>query len=141
MLDWFYFQRLERMTNEEKAVKERKRLRRLRSWNEKEFNASRADVEKTVKLASMKKHMFGHYILEVPRLGKPARFPSVPRVGSYAVPTSKEFQSVRRSFTLGQKLSGDMVPVNYIEHIDSAGSMPERESLLKKRNGYGATSD
>jgi hypothetical protein len=60
VLDWFYFQRLERMTNEEKAVKERKRLRRLRSWNEKEFNASRADVEKTVKLASMKKHMFGH---------------------------------------------------------------------------------
>ena len=59
LLDWFYYQKLDKMTDEEKVARERKRLRRLRSWNEKDYKVSRDNVERNVKLAAMKKHMFG----------------------------------------------------------------------------------
>ena len=68
VLDWVYFRRLERMTDEEKAARERKRIRRLRSWDELDYKSSRSEAEKTVKLASMKKHMFGNVSYKFCRL-------------------------------------------------------------------------
>ena len=141
IVDIFYFQKLDRMTDQEKEYREAERKRAQRNHYSKDMIKAQIEKEELVKATAMKEHLFGKYLLAIPSILKPERFPGKPRYESYSVPKTADpstdlHQSLRRSVVIGQKVQGEFIPDNFKDHLKST----EREVLQNgTHNQYGST--
>lgn len=133
LVDRYYFgQEDQNLTDAEKdaIVKERLRAR----YEEVKMAASHYQLkrERALKLKSMKKYMFGKFLLSLPRLSEDL-YKDYPLPESYAKyydkNTAESINIVRRVY--GQNLSGDMIPKREIQ----ASSGEEKQSPRSTMRG------
>jgi len=139
IIDICYIRKLERLTKAEKEARIREKKRLARNQFRKGYIQTQTAKEELLKSTSMKKHLFGEHILAVPDMYSPERFPSQPRFESYANPSYIDPQiSFDRAKTkyvlLGQKVSGAMVPHNFLQH----NSPNETTNFKGDKDAYGS---
>jgi len=76
----------------------------------------RVQKENSLKLAALKKQVFGEYIVTCPHVTKPEMYNDEPLPQSSAVPKARGDRGGKRIKILGQRLNGMMIPVNINEH-------------------------
>jgi len=116
LLDIFYFRRLDALTDQEKAERQKERGRRKRNRYRNAFLEVQKKKENRVKEEAVKKMLFGPEIVVIPDIFTPEKYESVPNHESSAYPKSQSEGSQlnsRRFSIMDQSLKMDIVPSNY----------------------------
>lgn len=119
LVDIYYFERIAKMSKEEKELQEKKEIELRRQANQVKLSAIRVRNENAQKLKQMKKYMFGKFITAIPVI-KEDRFRDVPLPESIAVPyrpqalpmaeVAMSEAGYHKTRMTGQHLVGDMIP-------------------------------
>jgi len=127
-VDRWKFREDPNLTEAEKDDLVRERLRARYEEVRKAASNYQIRRERAKKLKSMKKYMFGKFLLRVPRFSEDL-FKDIPLPQSYAKPfdksNAKPIHIERRIY--GQDLSGDMIPMRSIQAHAIKGAHPRKK--------------
>lgn len=119
LVDWLFFRQPTEMTEEEHDAYVKEKLQKRFDLVIRAISGNQVKKERAVKLKSMKKYLYGKFLIRIPRVSLDL-FQDMPLPQSFArvfqKNTSEPITVVERKF--GQHVSGDMIPVRDIQTSD-----------------------
>jgi len=119
LVDWLFFYRPAEMSAEEYDAYVKEKLQKRFDRVIRAISGYQVKKERAVKLKSMKKYLYGKFIIRIPRVSLDL-FRNTPLPQSFArvfqKNTSAPITVTERKF--GQRLSGDMIPLRDIQTSD-----------------------
>ena len=134
LVDWYFFHQTANMTEEEHNAHVKQKLQKRFDAVIRAISDYQVKKERAAKLKSMKKYLYGKFIIRIPRVSLDL-FQDYPLPESFAnvfqKRTAKPIVITERKF--GQHLTGDMIPVREIQASDL-----EASNLKDVRVGFGS---
>lgn len=119
LVDWLFFRKPAEMSEEEYDAYVKEKLQKRFDRVIRAISGNQVKKERAVKLKSMKKYLYGKFIIRIPRVSLDL-FRDMPLPQSFArvfqKNTSAPITVTERKF--GQHLSGDMIPLRDIQTSD-----------------------
>eukprot|EP00568_Trieres_chinensis_P009175 CAMPEP_0183313690 /NCGR_PEP_ID=MMETSP0160_2-20130417/46186_1 /TAXON_ID=2839 ORGANISM="Odontella Sinensis, Strain Grunow 1884" /NCGR_SAMPLE_ID=MMETSP0160_2 /ASSEMBLY_ACC=CAM_ASM_000250 /LENGTH=325 /DNA_ID=CAMNT_0025478831 /DNA_START=98 /DNA_END=1075 /DNA_ORIENTATION=- len=138
-VDIYYMKKLESLSDKEKKMRERDRVQRAQTAFETQKQQIKIKKENACKLAAMKKHVFGRFIVSTPHLLKLDKYLDEPLYHSSAKPLSHDDRMSSRIagkpklILPGQRLIGTMVPENVNTHFEVPNSHDVMAKMMERK--------
>ena len=130
--DRCFLRRRKKQSQEEQVEEIKKRVKQRYMQVKEVATSNRTKKERAIKLKSMKKYLYGKYLVNVPRFSVDGR-PAIPLPESSARPVEneeyKEVEILDRKY--GQHLTGDMIPTREFQ-LDCLANVKARKKAKTK---------